>query len=306
MVKEAKTLNDLAERFQWHEGLDPDHIFDEEKEMIAVLRTKVPELKDEDDKFAATFLFARRHDMKETEVLLKKFFKKKAEVQNTVFEGQRIPSLKYTKILQDHPNFGNVPMVQPMGYRDNQGRMLRYLPMELDNPSSRSLQLMCAILFRHMYYIMATEPLNAWRNGTIMVLDMKNIGWNNVDLGSSGREVSKMVQGTFPTRIRAFYMLNCGPIISALTTAARLVLPKKMMGRAKQISLDELREIVPPKYLLPQYGGESPVYGMKEHLEESIAQEERLFSEGIWPIPPGKGNIAIKKEDNNAAKKDEA
>ena len=59
----VKTLNDLAEKFQWHEGLDPDHIFDEEREMIKFLRTKVPELEQEDDKFVATFLFARRHDI---------------------------------------------------------------------------------------------------------------------------------------------------------------------------------------------------------------------------------------------------
>jgi len=37
----TKFENELDERFQWHEGLDPDHIFDEEKEMIHALRSKI-------------------------------------------------------------------------------------------------------------------------------------------------------------------------------------------------------------------------------------------------------------------------
>jgi hypothetical protein len=61
MGKKEETFNNLAERFQWHGGIDPDHIFDEEKEMIKELREQVPELEKETDKFVAVFLFSRRH-----------------------------------------------------------------------------------------------------------------------------------------------------------------------------------------------------------------------------------------------------
>ena len=50
-----------ADPEQWKQGLDPDHIFEEEKEMIKTLRETVPQLADETDKFVATFLFSRRH-----------------------------------------------------------------------------------------------------------------------------------------------------------------------------------------------------------------------------------------------------
>jgi len=294
----TKFENELDERFQWHEGLDPDHIFDEEKEMIQILRSKVPDLEAEDDKFVATFLFARRHDMKDVEALLTKFFKKKRELHHEVFEGQHIPTLKYTKILQDNPNFGGSPMLQPVGYRDNLGRMLRYLPLELDNPSSRDLPLTYAILFRHMYFQLGTEPLNAWRNGTVMVLDMKNVGWNNVDFSSKGREISRMVQGTFPTRIRALLMINCGPLVNALSTAAKLVLPRKMMKRVKHLSVEELKDIIPPHYLLPQYGGQSAEFGMAEAVKEVVEHEERLFAEGIWRTPEcASTTVAVKKDE---------
>jgi len=293
----TKFENELDERFQWHEGLDPDHIFDEEKEMIQVLRSKIPDLEAEDDKFVATFLFARRHDMKDIESLLLKFFKKKRELQHEIFDGQHIPTLKYTKILQDNPNFGGSPMLQPVGYRDKLGRMLRYLPLELDNPSSRDLPLTYAILFRHMYFQLGTEPLSSWRNGNVMILDMKNVGWNNVDFSSKGREISRMVQGMFPTRIRALFLVNCGPLVSALSTAAKLVLPGKMMKRVKHISVEDLKDLIPPQYLLPQYGGQSREYGLPEAVKEVMEHEERLFAEGIWRIPDCVTTVAVRKDE---------
>jgi len=293
----TKFENELDERFQWHEGLDPDHIFDEEKEMIHVLRSKIPDLESEDEKFVATFLFARRHDIKEIEALLIKFFKKKRELQHKIFDGHHIPTLKYTKILQDNPNFGGSPMLQPVGYRDNLGRMLRYLPLELDNPSSRDLPLTYAILFRHMYFQLGTEPLSAWRNGSVMILDMKNVGWNNVDFSAKGREISRMVQGMFPTRIRALFLVNCGPLVSALSTAAKLVLPGKMMKRTKHISVEDLKDLIPPQYLLPQYGGQSVEYGLPEAVKEVEVHEERLFAEGIWRTPDCAATVAVRKDE---------
>lgn len=62
-VTKVKTENDLEERFQWHKGLDPDHIFDDERELIKKLRAVIPELEKENDKFVAVFLFARRHSI---------------------------------------------------------------------------------------------------------------------------------------------------------------------------------------------------------------------------------------------------
>lgn len=53
--------NDLDPRFQWYEGLAPDHLFEEELLMIKELRVHVPQLAFESDKFVAAFLFSRRH-----------------------------------------------------------------------------------------------------------------------------------------------------------------------------------------------------------------------------------------------------
>lgn len=62
-MTKTKTENDLDERFQWHKGLDPEHIFDGELEIINKLRATIPQLEKETDKFVACFLFARRHSI---------------------------------------------------------------------------------------------------------------------------------------------------------------------------------------------------------------------------------------------------
>jgi hypothetical protein len=59
---------------------DPEHIFPEEYEMIAELRRRVPELDHYfSDKFVVFFLCARRHNMDDTEELLKRYFSKRKE-----------------------------------------------------------------------------------------------------------------------------------------------------------------------------------------------------------------------------------
>lgn len=57
------------------------------------------------------------------------------------------------------------------------------------------------------------------------------------DFSSNGREISKAVQGVFPNRLRVMLIINGGMLISALLTAAKFVLPKKLVKRVKQVSI---------------------------------------------------------------------
>ena len=86
MTVKVKTENDLEERFQWNTSLNPDHIFEDELEMIKELRKVIPELELEDDKFVAVFLFARRHSIqrKQEEDELEGGRKKKRERRERV------------------------------------------------------------------------------------------------------------------------------------------------------------------------------------------------------------------------------
>jgi len=285
-MTKTKTENDLDERFQWHKGLDPDHIFDGELELIEKLRKAIPQLEKETNKFVACFLFARRHDVDETSKLLKKFYKKKEEYEH-MFPGQHIPSFKYNGYLEKNMIDGGGSMLQPRGYRDNKDRILRYFLMGLDNTSARDLDESYVAFFWQTYYQIATEPLNVWRNGMGIVVDLKGAGLGNIDLSAKGREIYAAMQGIFPVRVRALMVVNGNWLISALMTAAKLVLPKKLYDRIKLMDASALKGLIPEKYLLPQFGGSAPPFTYKEYLVEIAKTEEELFAKGIWKAPDG-------------------
>jgi len=288
-VKRPKTENDLDERFQWHKELDPDHIFEEELEMIKKLRKQIPELEHENDKVVAVFLFSRRHNLDETQALLKKFFSKKAEY-SYIFPDQHIPSFKYNPCLVN--NIGG-SMVQPRGKRDNKDRMLRYFHMGRDKPSGRRLDETYVSFFWQTYYQIETEPLNAWRNGITIVVDLKGAGLQNIDISSKGREVHAAMQGTFPFRIRAMFVINGNWVVNALLTAAKVALPKKLFDRIKLMPQSELKNLIPPEQLSATYGGLCPSISFNEFLEEIAKTEEELFEKGTWKAPPDGATSAL-------------
>jgi len=280
-VKTKKTENDLDEKFQWHKGLDPDHIFEEELEMIKKLRKQIPELELETDKFVAVFLFARRHNLDETQALLKKFYKKKAEYSH-MFPGQHIPSFKYNPYLINNMVDGGGSMLHPLGKRDNKDRMLRYFYMGLDKPSARKLDETYASLFWQTYYEIQTEPLFAWRNGIAIIVDLKGTSLHNIDVSSKGREINAALQGVFPFRIRGLMVINGNWVVSALLTAAKIALPKKLYERIKMMPEATLKDLIPPENLSSTYGGTSIPYTYKECLEEIAKTENELFAKRIW------------------------
>lgn len=283
-VKHPKTENDLDERFQWNKTLAPDHIFEGELEMIKKLRKQVPELEYETDKFVAVFLFARRHTIDETQTLLKKFFKKKAEYAH-MFPGQHIPSFKYNPYLIDNMVEGGGSMLHPRGKRDNKDRMLRYFLMGIDRPSERKLEETYVALFWQTYYQIETEPLNAWRNGVAIVVDLKGAGLQNIDISSKGREVHSALQGTFPFRIRSMMVINGNWVVSALLSAARIALPKKLYERIKLMPESSLLDLIPADSLTMAYKGNSSLFSYKEYLDEIAKTEDELFEKGLWKAP---------------------
>jgi hypothetical protein len=286
MTVVKKTENDLEEGFQWHKELDPDHIFEGELELINKLRDQIPELELETDKFVAVFLFSRRHNFDETRALLQRFFKKKAEYAH-MFPGQHIPSFKYNPYLVDNMVNGGGSMLHPKGKRDNKFRMLRYFYMGLDKPAGREKHETYVSLVWQTYYLIQTEPLNSWRNGIAIIVDLKGAGLHNIDISAKGREVHSALQGVFPFRIRAMFVINGNWIVNALLTAAKIALPKKLYDRIKLMPEKALKDLIPLDNLSVQYGGTSDLVTINEWLKDIAKTEATLFEKGIWKAPDG-------------------
>jgi len=274
--------NGLALQFQWHEGLDPEYIFEEERKMIKTLRGRIPQLACETDKFVAAFLFSRHHDLPETEAVLTTFYERKALVSH-LFPGQHFPTFKYSN-LAELLSIGGVSMLEPRGFRDNKGRMLRFFIMERETTSLRTVEHALLAGFWQTYYRLATEPLNAWRCGMVVIMDMKNAGFKNIDLSLKGRDILVSMQGVFPFRFRKIIIINGGMVINAILTAAKVVLPKKLVSRIKLMKESELSQVIPQQYLFQHYGGASPVW-FDEFSTEIFATEDSMFAQGIFPAP---------------------
>jgi hypothetical protein len=225
-------------------------------------------------------------DLEETKSLLKKFFQKKAEY-SYMFPGQHAPSFKYNPYLISNAVNGGGSMLHPRGKRDNKDRMLRYFLMGIDNPSAREKDETYSAMFWQTYYILETEPLNAWRNGIAIIVDLKGAGLHNIDISSKGRELHSALQGTFPFRIRAMMVVNSGWLISGLLSAAKLALPKKLYDRIKLMPETQLKDLIPADQLSKAYpGGTSEIFTIKEYLQEIAKTEAELFAKGIWKAPP--------------------
>jgi hypothetical protein len=172
--KKSKTFNRLDERFQLKPEHEPNHIFDEEKEMIKELRQN-PLFDSLDDKTLAVFLFARRHDIGAVKELLKKH----VDVKIKYGFDKELPKWEEVQSVMGKSN------VRINGAYDIYARNVYYYFIEHDLPKDRDPVNFWKFAFWDCYDMIKSEPLNILRNGSIFVVDMQNFGWKNVDLSRS-------------------------------------------------------------------------------------------------------------------------
>jgi len=271
----SSTFNDLDERFQLTSEHDPEHVFPEEMHMVEEIRRRRPELNNESDKFILTFLFARRHNVEDALILLDSFVKKRKELGLDV----NPPSLSNNTLAS---------MLQEgveIHYRhcvDKHNRIVYYIWLH-KNPKDRPLETLYLYNFWDTYYNIQNESLSTLRNGCILVIDMTNFGWNNIDLSSKGKEYVKSMTGLFPKRIRAVIPFNGGLLIRGIIQAAKVIVPGKLMKRVHTIygkPDEELKQIIDEENLLVEYGGKcaltvNDLIAQIREFEETQKQKEK-------------------------------
>jgi len=268
MSKKGETFNQLDERFQLQAHHDPNHIFPEEYEMIKELRKRRPELEKESDKFLCVFLFARRHNIDETIVLLDSYLAKRKELGFDV----NPPNPLKSDTLRKHLESGVIMKVK--GGLDKHERILHYVWIAKDKPKERHINVLYEYGFWETHYQLQTESLKTWRNGSCLVIDFKGFGLNNVDLSPKGIEFSKALSGVFPKRIRKVFVLNGGWLLKLISEAAKLVLNKKLSERLEISNVEGLRNLVPVEWLMADYGGKCNM-SVKEWVQEVLRDEEK-------------------------------
>jgi len=100
------------------------------------------------------------------------------------------------------------------------------------------------------------ESQDYFRNGIMMVADLSNMSWDNVDM-SLQQKMSSALLDNFPMRTCKIMIINPPWILNAFLGGLRLVIKKKVMDRVYVVEKPEdLLDHIDAESLLREYGGE--------------------------------------------------
>eukprot|EP01130_Rhizamoeba_saxonica_P005984 TRINITY_DN2371_c0_g1_i1.p1 TRINITY_DN2371_c0_g1~~TRINITY_DN2371_c0_g1_i1.p1 ORF type:complete len:298 (+),score=92.84 TRINITY_DN2371_c0_g1_i1:137-1030(+) len=272
----VKTMNGLDPRFNLSEGDDPNHIFDEEYELIAEVKENLPEIQDYTDRFVLAFLFARKHNVKRTIKLIKEHIAFMEEQGYPPAIGGVNPV-----DIRELSNESGEETTYIEGMVDKQGRLLLYRKGKLFKPDQVDYNDELKKLTWFWYNLFEYASLNTLRNGMVVVNDMEGVDRSNVDFSKEGRKHHEISMSKFPGRLRAVYMCNSGFLFRAIMAFCRLFMKAKIIKRFKSISSDVLVDYIDDEYLLEEYGGsfsfDRAAYN-EEILQICIEREQSLLA----------------------------
>jgi len=281
-----KTFNRLDERFQLDPSIHSDeHIFPEELDLIRQMRQRNLALKQRSDKWLAIFLIARRHNLDAAMALLDTYLKR----EKLLGFDKKPPQAKDCVKMFRMGQFMHITNTY-----DKYERMIHYIIACKDFSKTIPTPERWAAYFYEQEREMDEEPLRYWRNGITLVVDLRNWGLRNLDFSSAGKEINNALTGLFPNRMRALCVFRAGTFLRIGLKAARTVFPAKMMKRIMVISTDELKELVPAKYLLKEYGGDPSI--TPDDVYQSMIARDVLKSK-LQQLAPKSSNQDDDEED---------
>jgi len=244
--KKEKTFNRLPAEFQWKEGMDEEHIYPKELEMIETLKTAFPEIQGWNNKLVLYYLFARRCDVESTKLLLQDSLKILKEFnlldRRLTFEESK---------LRDSPLYffkNNVDVNDRPVIHFDAGRMTKKNTREIVFPQQ----------WYEIQFMTDNYTLRYLRNGLSIVADAERSSLRHVDTSASGKALYKEMTGTFPRRLRSIVVVNTGFAFAAMYQVVKLFTPRKLTKRITLFSSSkQLFEFVPVVRLPTSLGGTS-------------------------------------------------
>eukprot|EP01126_Amoeba_proteus_P011446 TRINITY_DN14619_c0_g1_i14.p1 TRINITY_DN14619_c0_g1~~TRINITY_DN14619_c0_g1_i14.p1 ORF type:complete len:201 (-),score=29.54 TRINITY_DN14619_c0_g1_i14:105-707(-) len=117
------------------------------------------------------------------------------------------------------------------------------------------------------------SSMDYFRNGIMMIADLENMGWENIDLTLQSRMSSALLDN-FPMRTCKILILNPPWILNAFLDALRLVIKKKVMDRVYVLQdKSELLVHVSKENLHSRWGGDLH-YEMPDWFSFCVEQDQ--------------------------------
>jgi hypothetical protein len=246
-----------------------DELFEDEWEVFQEMK-KSPAAEGYSDRFIMACLFARKLDIKRTEEMLN--HNKAWRIENGFAQ---IPSFEALnmKLVEE----GKFALKCP-GARGKNGEGIIYVKMGNMYPSKWGEEFIDLCVQMTVWNGMRGglwETMDYFRNGIMMIADLSDMSWDNVDMTLQQRMSSALLDN-FPMRTCKIMILHPPWILNAFLGGLRLVIKKKVMDRVYVVDKPEdLLEHVERDSLLKEYGGELE-YSIRDwcnFIEEQSAKE---------------------------------
>jgi len=243
--KEFSNLNDPIE----------DELFEEEKEVLRQLREW--ELsKHFSDRFMMIVSFTCKLDVNRTKELLKKNWEWRS-TNGFV----NVPSFsEVPKDLITSDTFFIVP-----GTRSKKGQSLAYMQVRNFVPGQYTQEGLLKFLIWCWNEGFESERMDAFRNGVIIVQDMTDMGWCNIDMLLI-KNLMQVAQEYFPHRVKKILLVNPPGIVKLLLKLASVFVHQKFMKAIEVITPEQILEFVDADVLPVKFGGNLE-YGSQEYLQ---------------------------------------
>eukprot|EP00027_Filamoeba_sp_ATCC50430_P009723 CAMPEP_0168559060 /NCGR_PEP_ID=MMETSP0413-20121227/10312_1 /TAXON_ID=136452 /ORGANISM="Filamoeba nolandi, Strain NC-AS-23-1" /LENGTH=178 /DNA_ID=CAMNT_0008590243 /DNA_START=779 /DNA_END=1315 /DNA_ORIENTATION=- len=164
---------------------------------------------------------------------------------------------------------------------DKHDRLVIYNKLSLDVPGATTVEEKLRALFWDVEQIIHMEPLKYIRNGMICIVDLKGFGLKNLDT-QHGKEVNNNLTGVLPHRVRKIYVFGGGLIVKVALQVAKMILSKKLMKRLEVVDEETLKDLIPTKWLLEEYGGS---FGLKlEDYYQQLIESQAVIDQNNQTI----------------------
>jgi len=291
-LPQYNTFNDLAPQFQLTDEHDENHIFPEERHLVQKVREQCQETVEWPDRYILIFLFARRHSIPHTIRLINKHL---AWIKSLGFEPickskNRLYPFKPEElddVERQYALFGGHTLYKH-NLVDNHDRLLQYKIMRYWFPGSHSLRDYIATVLWWYYYTFQFVPLRIHRNGHAVVVDMKGMGWNNIDFSRETKDFLMNATAGLPGRMRVCWIVNSNWMLSTGMAVVKYLLSAKILARMHTVPFESLINEIPKENLPTELGGQwepdlpNEWYGKVLEFDRK-AEEERINANSDHP-----------------------
>jgi len=263
---EEETLNGLPACNQWHEGMDPDHIFEDERRSIAELRKSGGEdVEGWTDKQLVFVLFGRRNNLEEAKALLKV----NIEAQKSLGVLNKRITLRDLPVLKASPShIFSKHLVTLSDQVVFYGRGMNH------NPGEWTYEQRALTFLYFVQWYVDTFPVKTLRNGMVLLFDLSKMSLKNYDVTTHATQMFKSINGIFPFRMRTFYIVNGGFFVNVGVKMCKYIMPKKLYLRV--VIPKDMTQHIDAKVLPISCGGEGN-YEDKVFFQE-MEEYDKAFS----------------------------